>query len=562
MKSIRLLLIGLGLMLGINNLHSQPILEWANIFNGDADSIDVANDVTVDNAGNSYVTGKSFTLLNLLTSVVTISYDAAGNQRWRSVHDVLLNDEGKALVLDNTQQYLYVTGYQNNLLGLGAAGDYFIAKYNAATGQEMWVRTYNGGLLTDDIAYAITVDNQNNPVITGASQGFLLLLSPYDYATVKFDQTTGAQIWARRYNGPANGVDEAFAIVADNNNNIIVTGASKKGFILYDDDYATVKYNSNGTQLWAQRYNGPGNNEDRSYAIVVDNADNVIVSGSSFSGSTQNTKDYATVKYTSGGAQQWVARYNGTGNNQDRSYAIVVDNADNVIVTGESMGSGSNYDYATVKYTPTGSQSWAQRYNGPGNNEDRSYAIVVDNADNVFVTGSSRSTGAAGSEDYATLQYTPTGTQSWVVRHNGTGNNEDRSYAIVVDNADNIYLTGYSRNSNLFGSEDYLTVKYSNNANPLSVISNEIPVKSAMSQNYPNPFNPKTNINFDLASLSNVKITVYDILGNAVAVIINSRLNPGKYSVEWDAVSFPSGIYFYRINAENFTETKKLILAK
>ncbi len=558
MKSLRLFIFVFLLCIGTAGLYSQPTQQWTARLNGPLDSTDVAKDITVDNFGNSYVTGYSYSLLGILTDALTVSYDSNGNERWSTVFGGLLHDEGVAITLDNTQQYVYVTGFTNGLLNLTAA-DYFIVKYNAATGNIVWSRTYNYGLIGDDRATSIVVDGQNNPIITGYSQGFLVALTPYDYATVKYDQN-GNQQWASRYNGTGNNQDRAYAIIVDGSDNVIVTGESMGSGTNYD--YTTVKYNPNGSQQWASRYNGTGNDEDRAYAIIVDGSDNVIVTGSSRSTSGSGSENYSTVKYNPAGTQQWASTYNGTGNNQDRAYAIIVDGSDNVIVTGESMGNGTNYDYSTVKYNSNGNQLWAQRYDGPGNNEDRAYAIIVDGSDNVYVTGSSRSSNSQGSEDYATLKYTSNGGEDWNVRYDGTGSDEDRAYAIIVDGSDNVYITGGSRHNSLPGSEDFLTIKYAPEIDPILIISNEIPVKNSLWQNYPNPFNPKTQINFDIASQSNVKISIYNILGNEIAVILNNRLSPGTYAVKWDASSFSSGIYFYRISVGDFTDTKKLILTK
>lgn len=555
MKAIRNLFFLIVFFCAFNSF-SQPAAVWTARFNGLLDSTDVAKDIVVDSRGNTYITGYTYNLLGLLTDIFTVSYDSAGNLRWSNTYGGLLNDGGNALALDNTQQFVYVTGYTNGVLNLAAA-DYVIIKYDASTGNQIWSRTYNYGLLGDDKATAIAVDNQNNPVITGYSQGFLLLLTPYDYATIKYDQN-GNQQWVSRYNGTAGGTDSAAGIAVDGANNIIVTGESQGSGSNFD--YATVKYNSAGQQQWAQRYNGPANSEDRAYAIVVDGGDNVIVTGESRGNGTSS--DYSTVKYSPSGSQQWASRYNGTGNSEDRAYAIVVDGGDNVIITGESEGNSTSWDYSTVKYSPSGSQQWASRYNGTGNSEDRAYAIVVDGSDNIYITGSSRSSNAPGSENYATLKYSSAGAQQWSVTYDGTGNSEDRSYAIVVDGSDNIYITGSSRNASILGSEDYLTIKYKEKPNPVLNISGGIPVSNSISQNYPNPFNPKTYIGFEIAKSGNVSITVYDILGNTVAEIVNSELNAGSYSVEFDGSQLSSGIYFYKIRTAGFTDTKKLILTK
>ena len=84
----------------------------------------------------------------------------------------------------------------------------------------------------------------------------------------------------------------------------------------------------------------------------------------------------------------------------------------------------------------------------------------------------------------------------------------------------------------------------------------------SLSQNYPNPFNPTTTINFEVPITSHVTLTVYDILGQKVAELINDVKAPGKYSIRWDAGNYSSGVYFYRIKAGDFVNTKKLILLK
>ncbi len=92
--------------------------------------------------------------------------------------------------------------------------------------------------------------------------------------------------------------------------------------------------------------------------------------------------------------------------------------------------------------------------------------------------------------------------------------------------------------------------------------SNTIPSKYALSQNFPNPFNPTTEIRFSIPQASNVKLTVYDIIGKEVGVIVNEYLSAGTYNYTWNARNLASGIYFYRIEAKNFVMVKKMILLK
>ncbi len=90
----------------------------------------------------------------------------------------------------------------------------------------------------------------------------------------------------------------------------------------------------------------------------------------------------------------------------------------------------------------------------------------------------------------------------------------------------------------------------------------EIPVDYSLSQNYPNPFNPSTKITYSVASLSNVILKVYDILGREVVTLVNEEKPAGRYEVSFNASSLASGVYFYQIKAGDFVQTKKLMLLK
>jgi hypothetical protein len=100
--------------------------------------------------------------------------------------------------------------------------------------------------------------------------------------------------------------------------------------------------------------------------------------------------------------------------------------------------------------------------------------------------------------------------------------------------------------------------------NPVGIASNnrQIPSSYKLYQNYPNPFNPSTTIKFDIPKFSNVLVKIYDLTGREVLTLVNEKLNAGSYSLKWDASVYSSGIYFYKIEAESFADTKKMILVK
>ena len=109
---------------------------------------------------------------------------------------------------------------------------------------------------------------------------------------------------------------------------------------------------------------------------------------------------------------------------------------------------------------------------------------------------------------------------------------------------------------------DYIVIKY-NQVVGIQPISNKIPNSFKLEQNYPNPFNSSTNFKFQIAKFSDVKVTLYDILGREMGNPVNDMLKPGVYEINVDGTNYPSGVYFYQLLADgNIIDTKKFIVLK
>jgi uncharacterized delta-60 repeat protein len=499
--SVQCLFVGLVLILPIFG----PAQEWVVRYNGPCNGYDWANAIAVDDAGNIYVTGQSYGA-DTNFDYTTVKYDASGVEQWVVRYDGPINDEDAALAiaLDNVGN-VYVTGAS---CGPGTSYDITTLKYNAS-GVEQWVARYDGPGHWTDWASAIAVDNEGNIYVTGGSWGS----GTYDdYTTIMYN-TSGVEQWVARYDGLAKDTDCAYAIALDNAGNIYVTGHSYGGGTFRD--YATVKYDALGVEQWVVRYNGIGNENDCANAIALDSVGDVYVTGKSWGSGTY--EDYATVKYNASGVEQWVARYDGSGNGYDRANAIAVDNADNICVTGQSWGSGSSSDYATVKYDASGVEQWVARYNGPSNGADGANAITLDNTGNIYVTGGS---GLGGQGDFATVKYDSWGAEQWVARYNGPGNGDDGAKAIALDDAGNIYVTGPSYGSGTF--EDYATIKYS----PTGVAEN---TSTLVDQHEITT----TIFNGSLHLPGDKKCKVFDIMGRIVEPL---KITRGIYFIETDGV--------------------------
>lgn len=249
---------------------------------------------------------------------------------------------------------------------------------------------------------------------TGATFAGVALLALFAL-TPAYAQTGVRVDWIRHFTSGSDS-DFAFgdAIAHDASGNVYVTGSAFASNGL--PDYATIKYSSSGDTLWVQRYNGPGDSWDSAYKLALDTSGNVYVTGASHG---SNDFDYVTIKYSPSGNQEWIARYNAPANSEDVPTDLAIDESGNVYVTGYSAGEGTSYDYATVKYSPSGMQQWVARYNGPGNTRDRAQGLAVDGSGNVYVTGDSGE-GSPNLSDYVTVKYNAAGIQRWAARYHNS----------------------------------------------------------------------------------------------------------------------------------------------
>jgi hypothetical protein len=359
---------------------------------------------------------------------------------WTSRYNGQANgsDRGIGTVTSPDGSRVYVTGHITTSSG---TLDFATIGYDAATGTQLWVTTYDGPAGGSDQPYFFGTGHQITISADGSAL-FVVGLSARsdglnDFVTIAYRASDGAQLWVSRYSTPRDSLGSSLALGRDGKR-LYVTGYSSIALAAppapgaENYDFATIAYDTaTGDELWISRYDGPASFWDIPYAIGVGNVrqsdgsrrEEVFVTGRSNGASSDNSQaDFATVAYDGlTGTQLWVSRYDGPAHDRDLAYGLAVSpDGSSVLVTGESAGNGA--DYATICYDAlTGTQRWLARYDN--GSDDLPLDIIVSPAGGtVAVTGFSvnpiAGEGVTPLRDAATILYdVTTGSQVWVARH-------------------------------------------------------------------------------------------------------------------------------------------------
>lgn len=414
----------------------------------------------------------------------TASAGAPGVELWSARHEWFGDsDEATALAVSPDGARVFVTGSVTK--GIGGYGSIGTVANDTATGDKLWASLYDipgrggGG---EDIEMS---PDGSHVYVTGYIGG----PNGYSYATVAYDASTGAELWARRYQG--SGYDVARAVdVNPDGSSVFVTGISARSS--HGLQYVTLSYDaSTGVKLWTRRYHAPGPDDaqGRTDAWAEDlevspDGSTVFVTGSSFQ-SVSRKRDYATLAYdATTGSRLWISRYDGPAHRVDLAADLAVSpDGSRVFVTGRSpSGTTSRVDYATVALdAATGTNLWTSRYDGPDNgvahsgDEARALAVSPDGS-SVFVTGAS--VGVTIDDGVATVAYdAATGAQRWVTRCcnanvRGLVVSPDGSQVFVVGTSSSwIYTTvayGSDTGAKLW-VEQYVEPEYTNRAAAIEV---------------------------------------------------------------------------------------------
>ncbi len=354
--------------------------------------------------------------------------------------------------------------------------------------------------------------------------------------------TDGGRTWKDVYNGITG--DSFYGAEMSDQNNLWIVG-----------DLGVLLYSSNGGSSWIQQ------TTNTNYTLF------------SISFITANTGwavgDLGEIIHTTNAGISWLNQNSGTSK---LLFGVTFKDLNNGWITGED---------GLILRTTNGGVSWIQQNSSTSNalfypyfiNQNVGYcagsfgtivkttnggstwsSLVTNTANNIYVVSGASDNSVWAVGDSGLVLHSINGGLSWQSEFAKTGYD---LFGLTVFDDTTAWICGDNGTVISTGNPGYIVEideREFNNYN--------IPTKFELSQNYPNPFNPSTKIRFLIPSLSQVTLNIFDILGNEIEILVNEEKPTGVYEVSWNAANLSSGIYFYRLQAGGFVETKKMILVK
>ena len=573
-------------------------LQWEGRYHCLSQSWTLPAAIAVNNQGEVFITGERDDL-NTGFDYVTVKFDRDGNQQWIQSFNGKNREEGEAVALHIEEN--------GDVIVFGGSGYNFATVKYSPRGDFKWAATIGGRDYYSGSEKSLAVDASSNILVIAANR---LDTSrwDYDFMTVKYN-ANGIQQWLARYDKDerqSDGERQNFplAVGTDQWGSAYVTGRSLGQSGSYD--IVTIKYRPDGGEQWVNRFRSGENLYATATDMVIDSDGNVYVAGTR-SGDESNL---LVIKYNSAGTEQWVATYSETGyfygpeivldgwgniyllSNKDKKnmlcamvdfdncvvlkynsagikqwvihcteseYPFIggdigIDDLGNFYICGFAWGGTPGDRFITKKYDANGVELWTARHD---NLDHWCYPTCLgfDHDCNVYVTGDIWNAGS--SSDILMVKYNPYGEEKWVVCYNDPRNTNDHIRKLSMDHSGNLYVAGYSAGKYW---SNFKTIKF------LQTGSDSLTITKIdgfeLKHNIPNPFRQQTLIYYQLPGSSHVNLEIFNLLGQKLLSEDLGEQPAGKHAYHFCAEGLPDGVYFYRLKADNFVKTRKMILVR
>jgi hypothetical protein len=541
-------------------ISQEPTILWQSFHDGPINSVDYFKHMVVDNDGNTFVLcGTKGDISQYDVNITTYKIDTSGQIEWVDNY----NGPGTNS-LDSPIDIVYdPNGYVISMGKLKGAG-MVVIKYDL-TGQKQWVYQPSDD---DDYAYTMTIDDEGNIYIAGKSKvpnsgnyiGLIIKLSP-----------GGSQLFRNEYKYGGTVLTwnvKIIKMITDLNGNLLVVGDCKRTTGSYYSCFI-AKIDQSGTEQWNYVHLSDSLYMGSFYqANICTDADNNVYAASPASVGENDYSDYLVFRLdNSNGNISWSKKLDGGNGGSDNVKSIHADNIGNIYLSGYSRYSGPRSSHVLIKMNSSnGNLLWEKEIRDYGTAGFHKFSIndfCLDDMGNFYISFPDII------DDLK--KYTPEGDILWSKDVPGAFRGSDYTFdnwmdihisAIIKDNNGKIYFGCSGTEGGNSDLTDVMVAVLTEDPTSVGDDDHSFPSRYSLAQNYPNPFNPSTKIRFRISEFGFVRLKIYDVLGNEVATLVNEEKPAESYEVNFDANNLSSGIYFYKLQAESFVATKKMVLLR
>ncbi len=423
--------------------------------------------------------------------------------------------------------------------------DIWLIKTNSS-GDTLWTKTFGGS------------SDENSSCVHQTSDGGYIIFGETD----SFDPTFW-KVWLIKTD--ASGDTSWTKLIGENRHYFVQSGLEISGgnyiFLGYhkasgagQEDLWLVKTDATGDTIWTETIGGTGN--DLSSAIQQTSDGGYIIAASTNSFGAGNF-DAWLIKTDADGDTIWTRTYGGTDTDHASDVKQTDDNGFIVAGSTRSFGHANNYNDAwLIRTNSNGDTLWTKTFGGDVHDGALS---VQQTQDGGFILVGSLGIDSFN-RDIWLIKTNASGDSMWTKTFGGSNWDVGRSIEPTNDGGYIICGDFYSSGTNNYDMWLLKTEPDPNHVEPLG--QGNIPDNYILKQNYPNPFNPSTTIEFGIPESEFVTLSIYNLLGEQVGLVVNEELSAGNYKANWNAKDFPSGVYVYKLQAEDFIQMKKMILMK
>jgi hypothetical protein len=547
--------------------------------------------IALDDNGNVYLTGYTFST-DFPTTLGAYKEDFNGGSTDRFISKF---DSDLTTLLAST----FIGGSGNEYgMGIKISGDndIYLAGYTTSIDFPTTIGAYNEIHSGARDAFVLKIDNDLTTLLRST---FLGGSGDEGFNWPRIDLTIGenGSVYVTGLTKSVN-----FPFTTGTNDSIYSGGT-------FGGDVFISKFDSTLGTLLGSTYLG-GSMDEWRISIALDENENVFVCGETESQNFETTPGTYNAAHN-GGSDIFISKFTNDlttlsastffgKSNYEEALAIRLDGNENVVITGYTKSSnfpttagaynqvyyGGERDAYVAKFDNNLTSLLASTFLG-GSGKDTGEDIIIDGNGNIYVVGVTLSsdfqtiTGAYdeshnGGEDIFVSKFN--GSLSTLIASTLLGeSSNDKGQCISLDNTGNVYFAGTTASVNFpftqgaydtiynSGSNDCFVAKFDSTLSAIATSFEEKkqqPNEFALYNNFPNPFNPATTISFQIPSSSKVTLKIYDLLGSEILILLDEEIQAGNYSLGFDASDLAGGIYYYKLKAGSFSDTKKMILLK